>query len=138
MFKVSASANGDLTVDLLIPRPRDLTVATIDAAGVSWYRQVLVGADGSVGVQPRGNVVSPTHEISRHCARKTARGLAVSFTLAATGWGGRDDRRPGWMFLLNESTPLWPGEGSTDAHDRRLNISPMYPSAFGRLVWDER
>ena len=135
-FRVRAEGNGDVTVDLLMPEPRDLTVATIDAAGVSWYRRVSVASDGTVSIPEIWNVVSPAHELVCSSARRTSEGFAVSFTLSATGWGGRDDRRPGWIQLLDEkkAEPLWPAVEHPDAKDHRLNLSPLRATIFGRLI----
>ena len=136
-FRVRAEANGDVTVDLLMPRPRALTVATIDAAGVTWYRRVSVRADGQVEVPTLPNSVTPGHALVRSSSRQTPQGLSVSFTLASAGWGGRDDRRPGWIQLLAGAEPLWPAVAHPDAGDHRLNLSPMRATIFGRLVWSK-
>ena len=133
-----AGDNGDVTVDLLMPKPRDRTVATIDAAGVSWYRRVSIASDCAVSIPVLWNSVSPAHELVCSLARQTPEGLAVSFTLSAAGWGGRDDRRPGWIQLLGDQDrdPLWPDVAHPDAKDWRLNLSPMRASIFGRLSWE--
>lgn len=134
MFKVRFEDDGDMTVDLLMPRPHSLIVATMDVAGVSWYRQVSVSADGRVKIPLIWNVVTKAHEITRQSVRQTSNGLAVSFTLSAVGWDGRDDRRPGWIQLIDGSKPLWPSLRNPDDEDNRLNLSPMRASIFGRIV----
>ena len=134
-FKIAAADNGDLTVELLMPKPRYLQVATIDAAGVSWYRRVAVAPSGTVGLPRLGNYVTPAHEIVRSASRKTDEGLWVSFTIAAAAWGGREDRRPEWIQLVDDMTPLWPAVAHPDANEPRLYLSPMRATIFGRLVW---
>ena len=137
-FKVRTEENGDLTVDLLMAKPRSLTVATVDAAGVSWYRRVSVSSDGKVVVPSLEHVVTPAHELARSSARWTPEGLSVSFTLSAAGWDGRDDRRPGWIQLIDGTEPLWPVLAHPDLHDGRLNLSPLNASIFGRLSFTSK
>ena len=135
-FRVRAEDNGDMTVDLSLAKPRAFTVATMDAAGVTWYKRVEVATSGRVSVPTLYNAVVSQHEIVRQSAERTkAGGLEISFTLSAAAWGGRDDRRPGWMQLIESSSPIWPDLPHPDVKDWRLNLSPMRATLFGRLVW---
>ena len=142
-FKARAEGNGDLTVDLLMPEPRALTVVTIDAAGVSWYRQVSVSSDGKVQIPGLSYVVTPAHELVRSSVRRTSEGAVISFTLAASGWGCRDDRRPEWIQIIgalspgdDQINPIWPVVAHPDKDDWRLNLSPARGDVCGRLLWN--
>ena len=135
-FRTKSADNGDLTIELSVPSPRPLLVATLDAAGVTWYRRVAVAADGSVSVPHLANTATPRHEIAASSCRKDGKGLEVSFTLSAAAWGGRADRRPGWIQLQGAAVdPLWPDLPHPDRGDWRLNLSPMRANLFGRLVY---
>jgi len=134
-FRVNALDNGDLAVEIVMKRPRAFSLATLDAAGVTWYRQVAVSSSGEVTVPRHYNAVTPTHEIVRSACKKTVDGLHVSFTLSSSAWGGREDRRPEWLQLIEGFDPIWPDLPHPDRGDGRLNLSPMRAELFGRLCW---
>ena len=58
--------------------------------------------------------------------------VRVQFVLSSAGWDGRDDRRPEWLQVMNDNTPLWP-EREIPAGDWRLNLDPLRGYLFGRL-----
>ena len=131
-FRLRDEANGDMTVDVFLRKGRTLRMNTIDAAGVSWYRSVVVGADGSAKPFEWRYRISPDHEITDVSARKEDGGTVVSFTLSAYSWGGRDDRRPGWIQFMDGSRELWPDARRTK--EGRLNLGPIYANLFGRIL----
>ena len=47
-FRVRIEENGDYTFDVEMEKKDNVTVCTLDAAGVSWYRQLIVCANGKV------------------------------------------------------------------------------------------
>jgi len=134
-FRVGQEDNGDLKFDVRMRQGRAFRLATLDAAGVTWYRQVAIAADGTVSIPQLWNVVTPVHALGAVAALRKDGELEVSFTLASAGWDGRDDRRPGWLQLIDGENPLWPAAAHPDAGDGRLNLWPMCARIFGRLEY---
>ena len=135
-FRVRGEESGDLTVELEEAHPKEIRLVTLDAAGVSWYKSVVVGEDGTVAPFRPGNAVPlEEHRVVRQSAERTDNGLKVRFTLSAAAWQGRAERRPGWLQLLDGFKPLWPESAGADIENARLNIFPLSSTLFGRLDW---
>ena len=134
-FRVRDEKNGDMSVEVFLKNGRALRMDTIDAAGVSWYRSVVVEPDGKVAPAPSWNRVSPEHEIVSSSAEKTEGGVAVKFTLSSSAWGGTAARRPGWIQFAAGSSPVWPATPLPPGREsRRLNIGTLYADRFGRIL----
>ena len=131
-FRLWDEANGDMTVEVFFAKGGELRMNTIDAAGVSWYRSVMVDSSGRVVPAERRNCIAPDHEIIGVTVRKEDGGAVVKFTLSAFAWGGRDDRRPGWIQFMQNNAELWPDLKRTK--EGRLNLGPLYANLFGKIV----
>ena len=105
---------------------------TIDAAGVSWYKGVTISSNGKVVPIDWHNRISPDHEVVTSTVRKEGDGNHVTFTLSALAWGGRDDRRPGWIQFTDGNSPLWPDLKPTG--EGRLNLGSLRANLFGRIL----
>ena len=135
-FRASARANGDIAFEVFLKGGRTLRMDTIDAAGVSMYRSLVIEPGGNVHPAAAWNRVSPVHEVVCHSARKVEGGVVVSFTLSALGWGGTNARRPGWIQFASGPSSAWPAVPL--AHGRaasRLNLGLLYADQFGRILW---
>ena len=134
-FRVRIEENGDYTFDVEMKKGDRITFCTLDAAGVSWYRQIIVGADGSVTPSGGWNSVTPCHEVVASSVEKSAGKSTVTFTISSDAWGGRDDRRPQWLMLQrNHEQQLWPATARDGRNPKeRLNIGMFYGYRFGRL-----
>ena len=136
-FRLRQAGDGDLGVDVELGRGQILRFSTLDAAGVSWYRSVLVSGSG-VRLPGGGNAVIPQHETADVSVVPAGDRVKVSFRLLAVGWGGRSDRRPEWVLLQDEAKlrggakPIWP-LGMAGSGEWRLNLSPVMSSQFGRI-----
>jgi len=78
------------------------------------------------------NRISPDHEVVASTVRKEDDGIHVTFTLSALAWGGRDDRRPGWIQFMDGNSPLWPNLPRPG--EWRLNLGPLRGNLFGRIL----
>ena len=145
-FRARETDGGDLEIELDFRRGMRVRVNTLDAAGVTWYRSVAVD---ETGARPYNifNVVTPAHEVAE-CRAETADGRAhVRFVLSSAAWGGRADRRPEWLQVMNNGktewimdghAPLWP-EKKLPGNDWRLNLDPLRGYLFGRIRgWSAR
>ena len=134
-FRVRIEENGDYTFDVEMEKKDNVTVCTLDAAGVSWYRQLIVCANGKVIPTGGWNCVTPCHEVVASSVVKRAGKTTVTFTISAAAWGGRDDRRPQWLMLKQGVTQLWPETARDEGSPlQRLNIGMFYGYCFGRLI----
>ena len=131
-FRLSETDGGDLDIELDFRCGMHLRVNTLDAAGVTWYRSVSVD---EAGARPYefSNAVPPAHKVADSRAEVTDGRVRVRFVLSSVGWDGRDDRRPEWLQVMDDCTPLWP-EGRIPDGDWRLNLDPLRGYLFGRLV----
>ena len=130
-FRARETDGGDLAIELDFLKGMRLRVNTLDAAGVTWYRSLEID---ETGARPYrfSNTVTPAHEIAE-CRADIADGrVLVRFVLSSAAWGGRSDRRPEWLQVMNGRTPLWP-EGEIPSGDWRLNLDPVRGCLFGRL-----
>ena len=133
-FRVRIEENGDYTFDVEMEKKDNVTICTLDAAGVTWYRQLIVGANGKVTPTGGWNCVTPCHEVVASSVVKNAGKTTVTFTISAAAWGGRDDRRPQWILLTKGATQLWPATARDERNPlQRLNIGMFYGYRFGRL-----
>ena len=133
-FRVRIEENGDYTFDVEMEKKDNVTICTLDAAGVTWYRQLIVGANGKVTPTGGWNCVTPCHEVVASSVVKNAGKTTVTFTISAAAWGGRDDRRPQWILLTKGVTQLWPTTARDERNPlQRLNIGMFYGYRFGRL-----
>jgi hypothetical protein len=108
---------------------------TLDAAGVSWYRQLIVTGGGAVVPTGGWNCVTPCHEVVASSATEKSGKSTVKFTISALAWGGRDDRRPEWIMLKRGNEQLWPATPQDKRYSsNRLNIGIMQGYRFGRLI----
>ena len=130
-FRVRETDDGDLEIELDFLKEMRLRVNTLDAAGVTWYRSVEVDETGARPYR-YSNTVTPAHEIAECCAKVADGKVRVKFVLSSAAWGGRGDRRPEWLQVMNGRTPLWP-EGIIPDGDWRLNLDPIRGYLFGRL-----
>ena len=132
-FLVSDEPDGGMTVSVFLRKGVALRMNTIDAAGVSWYRSLSIGADGKIAPSVLWNSVTPMHEVVSSKAEKGEGGVTVTFTLSPCAWGGTAARRPGWVQFVKGSTPVWP---DLPAHKEpyRLNLGALYADRFGRIV----
>ena len=95
----------------------------------------VIAADGSVAPFGGWNCVSPCHEIVSCKTEDAGAKSRVTFTLASAAWGGRDDRRPGWLTVMRGGSVLWPSVPQDDRYSpARLNIGWFQPYRFGRLI----
>jgi hypothetical protein len=131
-IRVRDEDNGDMTIDVFLAKGKTLKVNTLDEAGVSWYRGVVVSPDGTVKPIASYNGVSPRHEVVSSSAKKTDGGVEVSFRLSACAWGATDARRPGWIQLMEGFKPLWPDKQLPK--ESRLNLWPNHAEIFGRII----
>ena len=145
-FRADETDAGDLALELDLPRGARLRVNTLDAAGVTWYRSVSVDETGARPYE-FSNAVPPAHKVAE-CRAEAGEGRAqVRFVLSSAGWGGRSDRRPEWLQVMNDvatdripdpNAPLWP-ERKLPKGDWRLNLDPLRGRLFGRLLgWRPR
>ena len=136
-FRARETDAGDLEIELNFHCESKLRVNTLDAAGVTWYRSVEVD---TYGARPYrfSNVVTPSHEISECKFLSINNRSTVKFVLSSAGWGGRADRRPEWIQVMEGDTPVWPS-GEIPSGDWRLNLDPLRGYLFGRLSgWSPR
>ena len=138
-FRLRMAADGGLEVELLLPRPEELLVSTLDAAGVSWYKTVRVRADGTAEpYRPENAVPLLVHQVVRSDVERLESGLRVRFVLGPGGWQNRADRRPGWLRILSAGEKsVWPEGPDPDRRDSRLNLWPFEAVQFGRVVWQK-
>lgn len=133
-FRLKDEANGDLTVELLFAKNCAINMNTIDAAGVSFYRSLVVKPDGTVKPPVPWNRVSPDHEVVSSTSVKTKEGMLVRFTISSFGWGGLNSRRPGWIRFASNGNPIWPDIPNKHATiPERLNLETLYADSFGRI-----
>ena len=131
-LQMSATDSGDLSVAVEFKRgTRRLRLCTLDAAGVSWYRSVAVDDKGA-RPYPQRNVVSPAHEVADCQVERSGGRVTVRFKLLSAGWGGRSDRRPEWIMLMNGAKPVWP-DSEAITFDWRLNLDPVRANRMGRF-----
>ena len=131
-FRLTDEPNGDFTVEVRFPKGGSVRMDTIDAAGVSWYKGVTISSNGKVVPIDWHNRISPDHEVVTSTVRKEGDGIHVTFTLSALAWGGRDDRRPGWIQFTDGNSPLWPDLKPTG--EGRLNLGSLRANLFGRIL----
>jgi hypothetical protein len=134
-FRVRIEDNGDYTFDVEMEGRENITICTLDAAGVSWYRQLIVSASGRVTPSGGWNCVTPCHEVVSSSVVKKGGKSVVTFTIASAAWGGRDDRRPEWMTVIRGGNVLWPSVGQDRRYSLyRLNIGIFHAYRFGRII----
>ncbi len=137
-FRVRDEANGDFTVELKLGNANDrLTLYTHDACGTSWFRSVVVKGTGEVLAEPLRNSVTPQHEVVSECVVHSDHGPIVRFTLSANGWGGRVERRPGYLQWRSNGlydSCVWPKGGELTNPESRLNIGHVEGHTFGRVI----
>ena len=62
-FRVYIEENGDYTFEVEMKKSDMVVFCTLDAAGVSWYRQLIVTGGGAVVPTGGWNCVTPCHEV---------------------------------------------------------------------------
>jgi hypothetical protein len=131
-LRVCDEENGDMKVEVFLKGGKTLRLNTIDAAGVSMYRSLLIASSGSVKPVIPYNGVTPQHEVVPSSVKKTEGGVIVTFRILSYSWGDLTSRRPGWIQLMQGGEPLWPDKELPK--ESRLNLWPYYAETFGRIV----
>lgn len=134
-FRLWDEANGDMTVEVRFGQDeRAVNMFTIDVAGVSWYKGVVVNANGKVVPFNWYNRISPDHEVVESSVVRDEGGTTVKFTLSAFAWGDSVARRPGWVQFSRDAGAirLWPA--SNEDRKYRLNLGCLNANQFGRIV----
>ena len=146
-FRSWVEGEGDIALEVKLPRDMSVFLITTDAAGASHCRKVSVKADGKVSACRDFEAARHLHKVVRQSSRETSDGRVVSFALAASGWENRPDRRPEWLQFVEdaEGRPgadqynlVWPVLDHPDKGDWRLNVSPARGDVCGRLSWGKR
>ena len=130
-FRVDEANGGDLAIELDFRRGMRLRVNTLDAAGVTWYRSLSVDETGARPYE-FSNAMPPAHKVADSRAEVADARVRVRFVLSSAGWDGRDDRRPEWLQVMTDNTPLWP-QREIPTGDWRLNLDPLRGYLFGCL-----
>lgn len=134
-FRLSDEDNGDLTVEVRFGHGGgSVNMFTIDVAGVSWYKGVVVNANGKIVPFNWYNRISPDHEVVGSSVVRDGSGITVKFTLSAFAWGDSVARRPGWVQFSRGAgaSKLWPA--ANEVRESRLNLGSLYANQFGRIV----
>ena len=110
-------------------------LSTIDAAGVSWYRQISIDSCGTAVPHGGWNCVTPCHEVVSCSHADRGGNTVVTFTISSSAWGARDDRRPQWLMFSRGRESLWPLVPQDSRYaPARLNIGFSHGYRFGRIV----
>ena len=134
-FRVYIEENGDYTFEVEMKKSDTVVFCTLDAAGVSWYRQLIVTGGGAVVPTGGWNCVTPCHEVVASSVEEKAGKSTVKFTISSLAWGSRDDRRPEWIMVKRGHEQLWPATPQDKRYSaNRLNIGIMQGYRFGRLI----
>ena len=134
-FRVRIEDNGDYTFDVELRKGSRVTMSTLDAAGVSWYRKIHISAGGAVDPEGGWNCVTPCHEVVAISRSESGEKATVTFTISSAAWGARDDRRPQWLMFSRGRESLWPLVPQDKRYaSARLNIGLSHGYQFGRIV----
>ena len=133
-FRLKDEPNGDMTFEVLLRNRCPVRMNTIDAAGVSWYRSLLIEPNGTVKPVLARNRISPEHEVAVSSVESTFDGPVVKFTISSRAWGGSGERRPGWIQFEEKSRRPWPDVANRHIEPWRLNLGTLYADCFGRIL----